>query len=103
MTPEQHATALAAYFARCATETPGDERWQLGAEMSKEWLSLINAERATSEEIEGLIRVVDMYRYSGTGWFDLACGISRWATANGFPIPYPHWPYKVSKNSEPIE
>jgi hypothetical protein len=103
MKPEQHATTLVRYFERCAAETPSDERWQLGTEMSKEWLRLINAERATPEEVEALSRVVDVYKNSGSGWFDLACGISHWAISNGFTIPYPHWPHKVSKNSESAE
>ena len=103
MASEQQAIALAEYFDKCATETPGEERWQLGAKMSREWLRLVNAKKATSEEVEALIRTVDVYKHSGSGWFDLACGISHWAISNGFPIPYPHWPYKMSENLEPAE
>lgn len=66
--------------------------------MSKEWLRLIKAERIASEEVEALISVVDVYRHRGSGWFDLALGISQWATSNGFTIPCPHWPHQAAKN-----
>jgi hypothetical protein len=98
ITPEEHAAALIGYFDRCAAETPGDNKWQLGAEMAREWLRLIKVKKAAPEEVAALIKIVDTYARSGSGWFDLACGVSDWATSNGFSIPYPLWPHRVSEH-----
>ena len=95
MTLKEHAEALIGYFGRCANETPNEKVWQLGQDAANEWLRLINASTVSQAEAAGLIAIVDENKSSGSGWFDLALGVSHWAKSNGFPIPYPFWPHKV--------
>jgi hypothetical protein len=98
MTPKEHAAVLIGYFERCAKQTPDEETWRLGQATANEWLRLMNTATVSKPEVSALIASVDKNKYSGSGWFDLALGVSHWATSNGFLIPYPLWPHKMTED-----
>lgn len=93
--PKEHAEALMGYFAECASETPDAKVWQLGHDTAIEWLRLITASTISQIVVANLIAIVDENKFRGSGWFDLALGVSHWVKSKGFSVPYPFWPRKM--------
>lgn len=101
MTPEEQAAKLVGYFERCAADEAVYEqkaRWLLGRDAANEWLRLIQTDLLSPEEVSVLVKLVGENKYEGSGWFELAPGVSHWAKSNGFSIPYPLWPHKVAES-----
>lgn len=86
MTPKEHTETLIGYFDWVNTQYPND-KWGLGRDAARKWLKLINASSVSQAEVADLIAVIDKNKYEGSGWFDLASGVSFWATTNGFSTP----------------
>lgn len=98
-TYKERAEFLINYFERVSKEYP-QERWNLGIDIAKQWLRLLTTDTKLSiEEITAFINSVDQNKDKGSGWFDLALGVGSWAKANGFPLPYEHWPVNVAEQN----
>ena len=86
LTPQARAKALLSYFERLARES-GENVWVRGAEVTQEWLRLMNADGITQVDVSAFLGVVRANRHRSSGWSELATAVYGWAKQQGFIVP----------------
>lgn len=86
MNSKEHAQNLIDYFRETASLDP-NPKWELGAEVARQWLELIDAPLVSQDEITALVEMTSQYKSRSSGWADLAIGVWHWAKSKGYSIP----------------
>ncbi len=86
LTPSDRAKVLLSYFERLARESDEDV-WARGAEVTREWLRLMNNDDITQTDVSAFLSIVRANRHRSSGWLELATAVYEWTKQQGFVVP----------------
>jgi hypothetical protein len=82
MTPE----STLAYFERLSVVAPSADIWAEGAEVTREWIALIQGRGASQQRVDALLSRVRDNRTSASMFHQLQLDIARWAREAGWRV-----------------